>query len=80
MEKLVSILLQDNHAKDVSLAMMVPIIDYLTPEKFQVPIGDKDNPLTSQFQATKKIKKTQTQAFYLMSSMLYKRLEIILTF
>lgn len=47
MEKLVSILLQDNHAKDVSLAMMVPIIDYLTPEKFSVPIGDKDNPLTS---------------------------------
>ena len=41
----------------------VPIIDFVIPQKFTVPIGEKDVPLSSWFQATKKRKNTPSQAF-----------------
>jgi hypothetical protein len=78
MEKSVPMLQHVPQDKDMSLAMMVPIIEFVIPEKFNVPIGEKDVPLSSWIQATKKIKNTPSQAFYPVSRMLFKRPGILL--
>ena len=59
--------------KDMSLAMMVPIIEFVIPKKFNVPIREKDVPLSSWVQATKKTKNTPSQAFYPVSRVLLRR-------
>jgi hypothetical protein len=68
MEKSVSMLQHVPQDNDMSLAMMVPIIEFVIPEKFNVPIGEQDVPLSSWIQATKKIKNTLSQAFYPVSN------------
>jgi hypothetical protein len=78
MEKFVPMLQHVPQDKDMSLAMMVPIIGFVIPEKFNVPIGEKDVPLSSWVQATKKIKNTPSQDFYPVSRMLFKRPRILL--
>jgi hypothetical protein len=78
MEKHVQMLQHAHQAKDVSLAIRIPIIDFVIQEKFDVPIGEKEVPLSSWFQASKKRKKTQIQAYYPMSRILFKRPGIIL--
>ena len=47
MEKSVPMLQHVPQDKDMSLAMMFPIIEFVIPEKFNVPIGEKDVSLSS---------------------------------
>ena len=46
---------------------MIPIIDFVIPEKFNVHIGENNVPLSTWFQAMKRGKKTHTRAFYPIS-------------
>ena len=78
MEKSFLTLPHVHQVKDVSLAMVVPIVDFVIPEKYNVPIREQVVPMSSWFQASKKRKDTQSQAFYPISKILFRRPKIVL--
>ena len=57
MEKPIPVLQHVHQAKEMSLAMMVPVLGSINPKKYNVEIGEKDVPLSSCFKAKKKEKK-----------------------
>ena len=63
MEKSFPTLPHVHQVKDVSLAMVVPIVDFVIPEKYNVPIGEQVVPLSSWFQAPKKRKALKVKLF-----------------
>ena len=67
-----------HQVKDVSLAIVVLIVDFVIPEKYNVPIREQVVPMSSWFQASKKRKDTQSQAFYPISKILFRRPKIVL--
>ena len=62
MEKPIPVLQHVHQAKEMSLAMMVPVLGSINPKKYNVEIEEKDVPLSSCFKATKEKKKKKTQS------------------
>ena len=78
MEKSFPTLPHVHQVKNVSLEMVVPIVDFVIPEKYNVSIREQAIPLSSWFQASKKRKDAQSQAFYPISKILFRRPKIVL--